>query len=559
MSTPTTPLPPAGSDGVDPLFDPNRGWRFWNLNELWMGPTTPGTDHYVPNVGDLVVDQDEFIFYDVVSVDPTTFVPTLSAKLSPLPDDQFSAADRLLSPGPGPRPSTYLIYIDDSVLPTVANVEQRLYIQGGGDANYMTLTIGSKLDGTLQTISAMRDQSGAIISQQVPLVVNQEGNKIVPSFTTTTALTDGEYVTAWFWSPTGFVVSKSQLMVELTGFIKPPSVGTKYITSIGLASPYLSSSDPQKIIYPLNLPLRSLDLMGIVNYSDGDTIQLPVDGSKFQMLGFDTGFVATVVGQEVPLVLRYGLSSGEYAVGVGDNGVSQFITKEYKAVTDVADGSITVKLFCYPIWVDAVNGYRLRWFLMNLDRTQYYDVTANIVYLNAFQPVAYGVQQKIQVQLNLQKVNGTFKNYTFTQSVWISLLAQGTERTTNWTIAFAPGQTPQFGINDFAASTFINQNLMKINLAMGETDIDSWMARTYTATLPLTDPAKETAPPVPNYFSLFVGATEVEFPISQWNQDITIDQALADSDTLFVRFFQRIDGQTDLQLAIAGFPIYQQN
>lgn len=559
MSTPTTPLPPAGSDGVDPVFDPSRSWRVWNILEIWQGPGTPGTDHYVPNVGDLVLDQALFQWYNVFAIDPTTFVATLVLIPGATPVDQFSQADRLLSPGPGPRPSTYLMYVDDGVIPVVANVDNRLYVQGGGDANYFTLTTGSRLDGTLQTISCMRDQSGAIISQQVPLVTNQEGNKVVPSFGLTQTLTNGQFVTANFWSPTGNLVSQSDLMVELTGFIKPPSVGTKYVTSIGLISPYLSSSDPTKIIYPLNLPLQSLDLMGVVNYSDGTNIKLPVDGSKFSMLGFDTGFVATVVGQEVPLVLRYGLAAGEYAVGVGDNGVDQFITKAYRAITEAADGAYTVKLFCYPIWVDSVNGYRLRWFLMNLDRTQYYDVTANITYLNAFQPVAYGVQQQIQVQLNLQAVNGTFPNFTFTQTVWISLLAQGTERTTNWEIAFAPGQTPQFGINDFAATTFVNQNLTGLNLAMGETDVDAWLLRTYTATLPLTDPTMEVAPPVPNYFSVFVGDTEVEFPISQWNQDIMIDGALLNNDTLFVRFFQRIDGQTDLQLAIAGFPIYQQN
>ncbi|MDR3392291.1 MAG: hypothetical protein P4L77_11215 [Sulfuriferula sp.] len=558
MSTPTLPLPPAGSDGVEPLYDPSRGWRLWNVNELYLGPLTPGTGKFVANVGDWAVDTTMNQFYSVTAIDPTTFVATLAKITSPIPDDQFTDTDRLLSPGPGPRPNTYLIYVNTNVKPTSACVDQRLFIRGTATKS-ATLVTGSVLDGTEKTISALVDQSGNIIGQSIPVEVQPDGTKVVPPFAITDQLPNGEIVTLILWSDTGIVCSRSELMVEDSSFIRAPSTGVKYVTGISLISPFLSPADPTKIIYPLNVPLNGLNLQGVVNYSDGSSITLPVDGTKFQLFGFNTGFVATVVGQKVPLVLRYNLSDGEVAYGVGDNGAGKFIVQEFEAITDVADGQYTVKLFCYPIWVDAVNGYRLRWFLFNLDRTQWYDVTAYINYLNAYNPTAYGVQQKIQVQLNLQSVNGTFKNFIFTQTVWVSLLNQGTERTTNWTIAFAPGQTPQFGVNNFAATTFINQNLWKINLAMGNTDLSDWLTQVYGNTLPLYDPAMEVAPPTPTHFSIvFNDGSESVFPISQWNQDLTVNEAVLDSSTLFVRFFERTP-TTDLQLAMAGYPCYQQN
>lgn len=56
MSTPITATPPAGSDQIVPIWYKNDPWKIWNLAELYMGPTTPGNNHYVPNVGDWAVD-----------------------------------------------------------------------------------------------------------------------------------------------------------------------------------------------------------------------------------------------------------------------------------------------------------------------------------------------------------------------------------------------------------------------------------------------------------------------------------------------------------------------
>lgn len=558
MSTPITTQPPAGSDGVVPLWPKNQTWKIWNISELYMGPLTPGTNHYIPNVGDWAVDTTLDQFYKVTAIDPTTFISTLLQIQAAVPVDNFSNTDRLISPGPGPRPNTFIMYANRSVKPTVARIDGRLSMYGQ-DVTSFIIALGSEIDGTQKIISAVYDQSGTLIGQEVAMeLVDGTSGKMAPMpFNLTENVDNGTVVTAIFLSSAGVTASQSQLRVWNTAFVGELDQGTKYITSIGLATPFLSSADPSKILYPLNVPLRGLNLMGMVNYSDGSSVELPVDGTKFQLFGFNTGFVATVIGQQVPLVLKYNLSSDEVAMGVSVN-QGNFLTKEFTAITIDADGQFTVKLFAYPIWVDAVNGYRLRWFMFNLDRDLWYDVTANVSYLTGYSPTTYGVQQKIQVQLNLQSVNGTFKNYTFTQTLWLTLLDQGTERTTNWTIAFTPGQTPQFGPNNYAATTFINQNLWKVNLAMGETDLDVWLQRTYYATQPLYDTQQESGPLVPDHFSLLIGDTEVAFPISQWNQDLTVTQALPDSGTLFVRFYQQTS-DNQLQLAIAGFPCYQQN
>jgi hypothetical protein len=459
------------------------------------------------------------------------------------------------------------MYIDKSTKPFSAALEGRLYVLGSAARNCMVVK-GSTLDNTGKIISAMYDQSGTLLGQLVPLEEQPfyDPNtgallgtcKVAVPFNTTEDLQDGEIVTAIFFSDTAKVISKQQLVVQNTGFIRAPNDGVKYVTGISLRSPFLSSADPTLIKYPLNVPLNGLNLMGVVNYSDGSSIELPVDGTKFTIFGLNTGFVATVVGQELDLALKYALSQGEIAYGTSVN-EGRFMMQGYKAITDEPDGQYTVKLFAYPIWIDPINGYRLEWFLLNLDRSTWYRVTPYITYLNALNPIAYGVQQKLQVQINLQDVNGTFKNFLFTQTIAISLLNQGTERTTNWTIAFTPGQSPEFGAGNLHANTwFINQNLWKVNLGNGETDLSTWLTRMYWASQPLFDPAQEAQAPDPTHFQLLIGDTVVEFPISQWNQDLTVNQAVPNSSTLFIKFIHRtVDN--DLQLAVVGTPCWQQN
>ena len=77
-----------------------------------------------------------------------------------------------------------------------------------------------------------------------------------------------------------------------------------------LRTPFLSSSDPTLIQFPINVILSDLNLMGIVRYSDGTCAMLPVDNTKFQILGFNA-FVSTIVGQSFDVVLKYNLSPDE--------------------------------------------------------------------------------------------------------------------------------------------------------------------------------------------------------------------------------------------------------
>lgn len=548
----------AGTDNVVPIYNPSSRWQMWNLKEIFFGGA--GTKKYVPNLDDYVVNTDTDEVWKVTNLDAITLIPTLT-RVQTLNVGTLSNNDILLGVGPGTQADTYRVFIDKSVTPYILAVDARLNVAGSMISKAMIFR-GSELTGNAVVISALYDQTGTLLGQAIPLELVSTANNIavktVPVCHTLADLPDGEIVTAVFYSDTGNVVSKRQLLVENTSFIRSTDASIKYITGITLESPFLSQTDPRLIQYPLNVPLNGLSLTGVVHYSDGSQIRMPVDGNKFQMFGFER-FVSTIVGQKFNIVLKYNITPGEVVYGANSVG-TQFISETYRATTMNVVGAFTAKLFGYPVWIDNVNGYRFEWFMYNLDRTTVYRVTPYVSFAansRAFNPTLYGITQNLSVNVNLRDVNGIFSSYIHTQTIDVTLLGPGTNHMTNWTIGTTPNQNPPYGDNVFAATTFINQNAWTLNLASGSANLQDWLTKVYFNTQPLVDPSRETAPPVPNYFSIVFGSTEVEFPISDWNLTHDISLAMPNNSTLFVKFFFRTP-DNDIQLSVAGFSVRQQ-
>jgi hypothetical protein len=553
------PISVTGTDGHVPVYNPDERWALWRLSDLYMG--TVGLNKFVPKVGDWVKDTDTNVDYEVTALNLTSLVPTLR-EVHDTPTGEFG--DVLLGVGPGTQSDTYRCYIDKTPLPYTLAVDARLMV-AGTMAVACKIFRGSVLDGTGEVISNFYDNSGNLLGDVIPLEVvvmpgvSNVAVKTVPVCYTTKDLPDGETVTAVFYAADGHVVSKRQLLIENTGFIRSSALGTKYITHISLKSPFLSMSDPQLIQYPLNVPLNGLNLIGVAHYSDGSTIELPVDQTKFQVFGFEN-FVSTIVGQEFPIVLKYNLSSGEI-VYTSEPQPDKFITANYTATTTNEDGAYTVKLFGYPVWQDGILGYKMEWYMYNLDRQAVFHVTPHVSYnanTQVFDGLLYGATQHLSVSVNLKDVNPSFKSFVHTQTIDVVLLGAGTLRTTNWKVGFDPNQNPMFGIGNHADTVYTNVNLSTINLATGAADQDTWLERLYRTAKPLTDPQAELAAPAPTHFALVNAGADVVLPISQWDQTITLNFAYANNSSVFVKFFKRT-ADNDIQLAIAALPVYQQN
>lgn len=546
-----------GSDGMSPIRDPNGRWATWSIHEIWLGQA--GENRVIPKVLDYVIDPETYQMYIVEAVDNVTLIPTLKEIRPANMSYSLSETDILFGVGPGTQSDTYRVYLDTSVTPHVLAVDIRLKI-GGTMASYCKIFKGSDISQQGHVISKVFDSNGNFVSENVPLelvAIDSHVNysiKTVSVCHTTEDLVDGEIVTAVIYNDQGHVVSKRQLLVENTSFIRSINASQKYIASISIESAFLSTTEDHVIRFPLNIPLNALNLMGVVNYSDGSTLRLPVDGSKFRMFGLEQ-YVSSIVGQQIDLVLSYALAPNEIAyAGVSTDG--HYITQPYNLITINPNNSYTVKLFGYPVWIDEANGYTLKWWLFNLDRNVFFDVTPFARFAEntgSFNPKGYGFLQRKAININLKDVSGAFKSFVHTQLVDIVLNAPPDDSIaqTAWTIAHESISTrPLFGQGLYAKRKDVNI----VNLSSGITDQTEWLERLYLQTYPLLDRTSELSAPTPTHFIVGYSGHQTEYAINRWNDDLLLSSDLSEFDTITVRFIKRTS-TGDMQLSIAALVV----
>lgn len=544
-----------GTDGIQPVYQPEARWCFWGLHEIYVGQQ--GEKRYVPKVNDYVIDYGTNTTYIVDHIDPITLLATLREKRPANMSYTFAETDILFGVGPGTQSDTYRMYVDKSVMPYKATIDQRLKVAGSA-TSYAKVFRGSDLGETGKVISKVFNNSGMLVSQNVQLEVaaidshvNYSIKTVIPFFTTED-LPDGEIVTVVLYSDNGHVVSKRQLLVENTTFIRSVNTSTKYVTNISLESPFLSLTQDNVIELPLNIPLNSLNLTGVVHYSDGTTLKLPVNGSKFKILGLGQ-LVSSIIGQQLELVLSYVLGTNEVAYnGVTSDG--KYITENYKIQIINPNNSYAVKLFCYPVWINSINGYSLQWWLYNLDRNTYFDVTSLVTFSPVTGPYnskAYGQLQRKSVSINLKNVSGAFKSFVHTQLVDIVLYGEPQNGDTPWSIAHESiADRPVYG-EDISAKKIGNQSL---NLTNEFLNVTLWKENIYRRIYPLTDGTSELQAPEPTHFVAQYSTVEVEVPIANWNQDINFGVNITNYKNVNLRFIKRTPNG-DLQLGVASMVI----
>jgi hypothetical protein len=553
MTTPAAGTPPVL------IVDQQAQFRTWNISQIY-NPVSNPTAQYVPNVNDLVIDWTAG-FFQVSAVNYSTGVSTLTPWSPPQSSVPGSNQSVLLGDTPGVQYESFRAYIDTTTTPYTLAMDARLHLYGTA-VSYIKVFYGTDISQNGTVISQMYDQAGNFLGENIPteLVAMPDGNNLAIQCPqvgyTLTQVADGDALTIVAYTSAGTPVFTAPVLAKNTRFIRSTNAATKYITGIALETPFLSESDPKLIQYPINMPVEQLNLIGVVTYSDGTSARLPVDGTKFAIWGLEN-FTATISGQTIPVVLRYMLSPGE--VNYMAAGANQLvITASYSATTLQQDGAYSVKLFGYPVWQDPINGYYMDWWLYTLDRDEVYHVTPYVQAASnspAFNPLLYGTLQNLTVAINMSQVDPKFANYRHVQTTAVSLLAPGNQQgQTDWTIQFAPGQTPPYGLNTAAVLTMINQNNWTLGLASGFQSLQQWLTNVYFNTLPLYNTFAESAPPTPNFFTLIVGGQAIELPVSQWNQPISIPGGIAQGQLVYLQFFQR-SSSGDLQLGCSAMQV----
>lgn len=542
-------------DGYTVSYDPDALWRTWDIDQIYTGIT--GLNKHVPKVRDHLINPVTNQRYRVTAVDPLTLIPTYEDIGS-----NTSTEGELLSAGVGAQPDTYRAYLDTSVTPHKLHVDARLKLHST-EAAYVKIFKGANISGTGHVLGMLYDQNGTFLTHNIPLVLvamdthENHAIKAVPTCYTNEQLADGELITVVVYTAEGGEVSRRSLWINNSSFIPGISADTRYVSHVSLVSPFMSPTDESVIEYPVNVPLQALNMFGQVHYSDGSHVQLPVDGGKFSLLGLER-FVGTYPGQHVPLVLRYKLDVGEVAYGQLISADGKHISEPYDLVTTEQRGAFTVKLSGYPMWRTDLGEYQMRWFMTDLNRDVMFDVTPYVYYnqsSDVFNPVGYGVVQRLSIRVNLKDVSQALQSYTHTQTQSVVLTSPGSVPGANWKVAFEQNQVPLFGETLSAQVNMINQNLWRLNIRSGITNFGDWLNRMFYDSKPLYDLRREARAPEPTHMALFIGAARSEIPVSYWNQEFTVSLNLAAQTNLQIEFIHR-SSQGDLRLGVVAIPLH---
>lgn len=546
-----------GTDGVVPIYDPAAPWKMWSKDEIYLGGV--GKSKYVPKVKDYVIDPDTYETWMVSYLDPVTLLPTLTVKHPANMSLSFSEVDVLFGVGPGTQPETYKALLDTSVMPYTLNVERRLHIKGN-ECQYCKIFKGTDVSSTGVVISKLYDASGKLLTDRIPLELVAIENttnlsiKVVSSCKTNVSLSDNSIVTAVCYGADGVVISKTQLLIENTGFIRDVNVATSYVSHISLKSPFMSLSQDTLIEFPINMPLSALNLIGVVHYSDGSTKEYAVDGTRFSIFGLDK-FVSTIENESVDLVLKYNLGTSEMAEGkvIGEG---KEVTSYYKLVVTQSNPSLSVKVFGYPEWVSETLGYKMRWFLTNLDRNINFDVTDLVQFAEntgPFSPRGFGYLQEKAITLNLRDVSSAFKPFIHTQVFDIVLNSAPNGSSTPWLVCNEIGLNKSYYGADCLAKLLV-PSTSNFNIKAECSSKEEWLAKVYSKIYPIVDMYDGSTPPTPTHFELSYGTNKLMCNINQWESMLSFGVQLTRYENIYIRFIKRVS-TGDLDLGVAAMMI----
>lgn len=542
--------------------------RVWDIRNIYKGPAfiqENGYYAYVPKEGDWVVDKDNGWFYvshvGMEGENLSTLVPWEA------PSRVGTGADDLVILGDISRYTSEFITcgIDYSQMPPVMSVDNRIQVFGSNVASakiFLNNDIGP--NGTV--VSCQYDNSGNIVSNQVNLELvkfNDSRNiavRVPLPCHCSQNLADGETLMLVFYDKNGGTILPTyRLVVQNTAFVRRTEQGQKYVKSVQLLSPFLNGSDPELLEIPVSIRnLSAVEFRARVWYSDNSYKDWTVDGDRVVLNGVRE-YVPTIVGQEASLTLTYFLNDTEQAVSANP-GEKPHVDQNYRIRTTEAIGAYAPKLYGYPVWVNTTTGWKMTWWLYNLDRQMAYDVTSKVelgVNSPAFDGKNYGVTQHLSYAITLSDVDSRWKPYRHVQNIDVVLYgAPGQSTGTPWTVGFDPGQTPLYGPGLKCKISSVTATTSTVKIDSGIATYAEWLNQMFYNTRPLRAIASESKAPTPTHFEIYVDSSKVyRYPVTQWNGSLVLSTVLTAGKNVYVKWLKTDAGSVELQLGISALTV----
>lgn len=534
---------------LDQVYDPD----IHQVSDVW-------TKYVVPYEGELVKDTANKLLYIVTKVDETTWKSTLT----PFAFGEVTTDDTVPPLYPdheyGMLMADYTLFIDYSSSPPVAKASSLAY---ESNPAYALLYYGGfDKENIISAVYANKD----LIKNEIPVVtvmppgfnVAQDIIKSADTFSVTLpkeTLKNGERCYLVYYDASGRPLPKIySLMVQQSAYLRDHKIGSRYVKSIELISPWFTNSATPKTLYiPVNVLLTSVVFLAQVNYNDGTSSLQTVnsfDGtSGFTLHGSD-GFKPTTPNQKDSLVLTYKFQNGEQAE-IADPGQPNHKSVGYDLIAVAVDGAYSPRLYTYPYW--SGNSWKLKHFLGDLTRKFMLDVTS-YVKLNrsspAFAGSSYGVEQNLTFNLTLSDVSKSYNNWTFSQSMTITLYNEGTAALRKWDV-ISSKTIPAFqNLEILYIPQTDGTQKAKFN---GPTTLAAFLELGYKAVDPPINLFREDKAITPTHMKLIrENGTSTTVPVGSYNNLGLNTFTLANAETFFIVWINRDAAGTELQLATSA-------
>jgi hypothetical protein len=551
--------------GADvPVWDPEGLHKEWALSEIYFGKDKIGEGkigRFVPNVNDKVWDKTTGTQY-VKELNPTTLIPVLERYVEPVSGGADSK-DWLLGVGDRWPQQGFYIYADNEQTVPRISLDAQAIMRHPAIAYFRCY--GYDATGNLEVISAWFNASGEYVNDQIPKLLvdstqSPDGYQyyVPETFWGTRQFIEKEEVKIVGFSADNNEVAEAAFVVRLGNTVRRGNTPVRRIASIELRCAYLSTTEENRLRIPAGTNIASVAMMCRLNYESGAFLDLPIDGTKVRIQGLEES-VSSSPGYLRDIILYYYMGEGENYVG-SDSNDGKSIRQVYKVEVDPTQETYGFKLFVFPSWQDANNGFPLFSFLHDYDHSQVYDVTGMVELTSnsaEWDPLKMGTKQYLRLALDVEKVDPRYSTYRHVQTVQVTLLQPGTVDVDNhWRVYFEDGQSPAYGDGCRAVLTYVSSQVWTGDLSCGCATIDEWLDKLYYRTLPLFDPTTETAPMVPTHFVYTIRGQRYRHPITDWNSVIQVKTGGQEGETSVIHFISSQNG-VDLYLGTSGLFTHQ--
>lgn len=521
---------------IDPstrLVDPNRGFRIWSRKDIWMGFTLQGqldqNGKSVPNVGDLVVDYDNPLFWKVVAIDSTIPIdnspPPYTVTLEWIDLSRISNTSNTSIHIEGSssiaNEAMYAFY-NDSVDPHVINLDGMFRIYGSS-ATMVKLFLGTDVSENGEVISVTFNSSGDVISENVDVVPIDPSNPAIQKplpIPTNTTLLDGETVTLVTYTSEGVAVEITPFIVKQGNTIRSAEENGVYITDISLVTNMLDDVELDLVKVPISLPVTAGDFQAKLHYSDGVVRLIPIDGGLCRLhglLNFNTNILNIA-----PLVLSYYPNDNEPLINTS-NPTLRSIDRTYRLKTITNNLDSAFKIYISPKWNSIDNEYNNRYFLTNAENDVFVELLDGQIKVES--PDGSNVNTKPSVEaINLRcivKISDIipfgFGDYTFVQNIKIKYSYPTSDNNTPWLIDYIGSQSGVYGSNLIAKMSTLGQFAMSFKTNIETQTI--WRETLYNLIYPIYDINTRIEPVLPTHFRIeYNGTTSGDITMDGWDQ-----------------------------------------